>query len=441
MGGEIMKRILIIEDDSIITKIYRHKYEEAGYDVASAADGEGGLKKLQDFKPDLVQLDLMVPKINGVEIIKKIRAHQEFNSLPIIVLSNGYMTDMVNEAIKAGANRYVSKMKCSPNLMLAVVNELLNPPAPSPGEIPRSNPAGSASPGKSTPTALPSVEAPQKRVTQGSEGERTLPGIRQEFLERAPGIREDLRSRFHLFVRSHNDPGQLSQSHELWQAVHSLAGFAGMAGFVRISHIANVLEALLKELHSKPKQITSSTLRTVANAMDALGFLFKEVSFLQDEFPQAALILAVDDEPISRIALRTALDKANLRAITLDAPDLALRVLTQNRFDLIFLDVDMPGMNGFELCERIRDSVTNKMTPVVFVTALSDFEGPARSTLTGGNEVIAKPFLPVELALKALTLIVKATCTAKTVAPSPILQAGDSTPEWNGRKMAVTDKK
>ncbi len=120
-----MKRILIIEDDPIVSKIYRHKYEEAGYNVASAADGEAGWQQLKNFKPDLVQLDLMVPKINGVEIIKKIRAHQEFNSLPIIVLSNGYMTDMVNEAIKAGANRYVSKMRCSPKLMLEVVNELL----------------------------------------------------------------------------------------------------------------------------------------------------------------------------------------------------------------------------------------------------------------------------------------------------------------------------
>ncbi len=231
----------------------------------------------------------------------------------------------------------------------------------------------------------PRIEAPQKRLPQGSEGDRTLSGIRQEFLERAPNIRGDLRSRFHLFVRSHNDQGQLSQLQELWQAVHSLAGFAGMTGFVRISHIANVLEALLKELHSKPKQITPSTLRTVANAMDGLGFLFEEASSLRDEFSQTALILAVDDEPISRIALRTALEKANLRAITLDNPDLALKVLTQNRFDLIFLDVDMPGMNGFELCDRIRDSVTNKMTPVVFVTALSDFEGRCPLDLNPGQ--------------------------------------------------------
>ena len=67
--------------------------------------------------------------------------------------------------------------------------------------------------------------------------------------------------------------------------------------------------------------------------------------------------------------------------------------LYQNRFDLIFLDVDMPGMDGFELCKKIRTSATNKSTPVVFVTSVSEFENRSRSTLNGGHEWIAKPFL------------------------------------------------
>ena len=123
-----MKRILIIEDDPVVTNIYRHKYETAGYKVAAAANGEAGLQQLRDFKPDLVQLDLMVPKVNGVEIIKKIRAQQETQSLPIIVLSNCYVEDMVYEARKAGADRCISKARCSPKMLLDVVSELLKTP-------------------------------------------------------------------------------------------------------------------------------------------------------------------------------------------------------------------------------------------------------------------------------------------------------------------------
>ena len=389
-----MKKILIIEDDPLVTRIYRQKYEAAGYIVASAEDGEKGLQKVKDFRPDLVHLDLMLPKMSGVAVIREIRSQPEFKTMLILVLSNTYATDLIGEAEQAGANRCISKVKSSPKLILDVVSELLNPPEPSP---------------------------------RGLDGDRSQPNIRAEFLKSAPRMQADLCSQLSLFIKSRDEKDHLSHLHGLTRSIHSMAGYASMTGFVRISHIANVLEVLLKELHNKPKQITPSTFRTVANAVDCLGLLFEEASSPQEEFLETALILAVDDEPISRIALRTAMEKANLRAITLDDPVLALKVLAQNRFDLIFLDVDMPGIDGFELCKRIRASVTNKTTPVVFVTALSDFENRTRSTLSGGNDLIAKPFLQSELAVKALTLIVKQMLVPKTVMPSLASQVGDKT--------------
>jgi CheY-like chemotaxis protein len=389
-----MKKILIIEDDPLVTRIYRQKYEAAGYIVASAEDGERGLQKVKDFTPDLVHLDLMLPKMSGVAIIREIRSQPEFKTMPILVLSNTYATDLIGEAEQAGANRCISKVKSSPKLVLDVVSKLLNPPEPSP---------------------------------RGLDGDRSQPNIRAEFLKSAPRMQADLCSQLSLFIKGRDEKDHLSHLHELTRSIHSMAGYASMTGFVRISHIANVLEVLLRELHNKPKQITPSTFRTVANAVDCLGLLFEEASSPQEEFLETALILAVDDEPISRIALRAAMEKANLRAITLDDPVLALKVLAQNRFDLIFLDVDMPGIDGFELCKRIRASVTNKTTPVVFVTALSDFENRTRSTLSGGNDLIAKPFLQSELAVKALTLIVKQILVPKTVMPSLASQVGDKT--------------
>jgi len=62
----------------------------------------------------------------------------------------------------------------------------------------------------------------------------------------------------------------------------------------------------------------------------------------------------------------------------------------------------MPGMNGFELCSKLRTLPVHKKTPVVFVTSLTDFESRASSTMSGGNDLIAKPFLFMELAVKAL---------------------------------------
>ncbi len=82
-------------------------------------------------------------------------------------------------------------------------------------------------------------------------------------------------------------------------------------------------------------------------------------------------------------------------------------MLAERKFDLVFLDVDMPGMNGFELCTKLRALHRNKTTPVVFVTSLTDFESRANSTMSGGNDLIAKPFLFIELTVKALVYILR----------------------------------
>jgi PleD family two-component response regulator len=120
-----------------------------------------------------------------------------------------------------------------------------------------------------------------------------------------------------------------------------------------------------------------------------------------------ANILVVDDEAISRRAVTHALEKAKLSCTSVESPELALSALAERTFDLVFLDVDMPGMNGFELCTKLRATHRNQSTPVVFVTSLSDFESRANSTMSGGNDLIAKPFVFMELAVKALVYVLR----------------------------------
>jgi DNA-binding response OmpR family regulator len=130
-------------------------------------------------------------------------------------------------------------------------------------------------------------------------------------------------------------------------------------------------------------------------------------------------ILVVDDEVISRRAVLLALEKANLRAVAVEDPNLAYALTTTNQFDLVILDVDMPGMNGFELCKKLRSQVEHKDTPVIFVTGLNDFETRAQSTLSGGNDLIAKPFLFSELAVKALSYVLKPKLQTARKAAAP----------------------
>src|SRR5207244_617685 len=85
----------------------------------------------------------------------------------------------------------------------------------------------------------------------------------------------------------------------------------------------------------------------------------------------------------------------------------ALALASRLRYDVIFLDIEMPGMDGFELCSKIHETDPNRNTPVVFVTSHTDFNTRAKSSLVGGNDFIGKPFLIFEVTVKALTLLLR----------------------------------
>src|SRR5437016_6336032 len=91
-----MKKLLIIEDDPIVAGIYKSRLERASYEVEVASDGQSGFEAIDRFEPDAMLLDLMLPKINGVDVLKKIRAGSKFSKIPIVVLTNAYVPNMIN---------------------------------------------------------------------------------------------------------------------------------------------------------------------------------------------------------------------------------------------------------------------------------------------------------------------------------------------------------
>jgi len=399
-----MKKILIIEDDQLVANIYRNKFSVEGYQVEIALDGLAGLDMVRSFRPDAVILDLMLPKMTGVELMKKIRSEPEFERLPVIVFSNTYLTNMVQEAWKAGATKCLSKANCTPKQVIEVVRSALAP-----------NGASAAAPAPRVETAAPArpSPAPNQAAPAPNSGASSDPDaafqadLRKTFVEGLPATLAALRTQLQGLIKSENDTARLKQLQDLYRRIHTLTGNAAVAGMPQIARMADALEALLKELYEKPKNITASTLRTVASAIDFLGLLFEPGVALHKLETPPPNVLVVDDEAISRRAVTYALEKAKLKSVNLEDPAAAYDLLAENRFDLIFLDVDMPGMNGFELCTKLRQLPGHKKTPVVFVTSLNDFDSRANSTMSGGNDFIAKPFLFIELAVKALVCVLR----------------------------------
>ena len=385
-----MKKILIIEDDEIIGNIFRNKLAVEHYQVEVARNGESGLALMRSFKPQVVLLDLVLPQLSGIDVIKQIRSEAEFASLPIIVFSNTYLTNLIQDAWKAGATKCVSKSRCSPKDILELIRQSL-------GE-------GGATPAGAAPDTAPGQKpaAPESQSDAEFQAE-----LKKSLVESLPATLATLRGSIQNVSRAADEPTRLKHIQELHRRVHALAGNAGIAGLVLIGNMASAFEALLKELFEKPKNINASTLRTAAAAVDFLGFLFQSgLAPEKQEVPRAD-ILVVDDEAISRRAIIFSLEKAQLASTGVENPNEAMKLVTGKSYDLIFLDINMPEMNGLELCAKLRQLPQHKKTPVLFVTALSDFDSRTNSTMAGGNDFIAKPFLFIELTVKALMHVIR----------------------------------
>lgn len=102
-------RILLIEDDAFFQKFYTLKLTEAGYEVTVAVDGEDGLAKIHSSKPDLILLDLVMPKKDGFEVLEAKMHDEEIRSIPTIVFSTLGQDEDINRARTLGANDYINK--------------------------------------------------------------------------------------------------------------------------------------------------------------------------------------------------------------------------------------------------------------------------------------------------------------------------------------------
>ncbi|HEY6227299.1 MAG TPA: response regulator [Verrucomicrobiae bacterium] len=117
------KRILIVEDDAVVAQVYQRRLTKAGFRVAVASEGSEGFISIVKDKPDGILLDLMLPQMDGLQILRKTRAQKQFERTPIIVFSNAFMNGMLQDAAACGATMTVNKSE--PNAITSIVEAFL----------------------------------------------------------------------------------------------------------------------------------------------------------------------------------------------------------------------------------------------------------------------------------------------------------------------------
>jgi CheY-like chemotaxis protein len=476
-----MKKILIVEDDQLVATAYKKRFREAGYEVEWAPDGLEGIKMVSAIKPDVVLLDLLMPRLDGIEVLKYIRSHPDLKNLPVVVFSNSYMTNLVESAWRAGADQCLMKASTTPAQLFDAVNKaiqkaatrasapgpasganvanvtpimpqasssapvagILPPGAPvnplaarPPASPPSISPAASAPPvapikkplgdqpmfvipGVPDPepapvSPVPSAAAPAatEKATVSAAGLEADPEfqaqIRQLFVGSAPGKLAAVRDAANAFVQDQGSSMQLPLLIDLFRKVHSLTGNAAVAGCARIAHYASIFEAFLQELQQKPKFINQSSARSVLKAVELVELLFQQGDEPAPDVSAPTALLVVDGDSLSSQAAVMALEKGELKATVAVEPTEALALLASEPFAAVVMAVNLPGMNAFELCAQMQSIPACTQTPVLFVTTLADFAAHSHPEVLGENDVIAAPYLLIELALKAVTAVERA---------------------------------
>jgi len=122
----IMKKILFIEDEAALQKAFSEVLRRADYKVISALDGEIALRLAKSEKPDLILLDLILPKKHGFEVLKELKEDPELKEIPVIVLTNLEKMEEVEKALALGAKTYLVKTRYNIEEILEKVKQILS---------------------------------------------------------------------------------------------------------------------------------------------------------------------------------------------------------------------------------------------------------------------------------------------------------------------------
>jgi DNA-binding response OmpR family regulator/chromosome segregation ATPase len=371
--------ILFIEDDPIVLKAYGDRLQREGFQVVPATDGLAALDMLLTIRPQVIVLDLMLPKLHGLEVLKFIRSDGNLRNTPVVVLSNVYMGALSEKAMEAGANLGMPKTQCSPHKLIKVIRKLIE------GE------AAAADQDEHLTKPEPTDLHPE---------DSALANAREELLADGPKEIIKMREDCLAYIRTAGNQESMDHLTSLYRGVRFLGGRAGLVGCTNINDLAVAFEAVLFEIVFKASEPTASVLQTIAQAVDCLGRIFESGRLVYGDTHPKYKVLVVDDDAVFNYTTTAALKRANLEVVATQEPVTGLQLLPNHRFDLVMLDINMPGMDGFAFCTELRRIPEYQTTPVLFVTMHAEFQNRARSLLVGGNDMIGKPVSPLELALK-----------------------------------------
>lgn len=220
-----------------------------------------------------------------------------------------------------------------------------------------------------------------------------------------PKLVIELRQNLHYFLRH---PQESEILRKIGVRAREIASAGASLECNPISQVALGLEHLITDMLLFPgDQMSKGALRTAGQALEFMSLLLDDQHIGKLQAIHSPILVSVDDESQAQRLVISAMEATGAQVVPCLSSHEALDFLAEQECSLVMLDLNMPSINGLDLCRRIRLMERHTKTPIVFVTGAATVENRAQSSLNGGNDFIAKPFQLTELALKALLWICK----------------------------------
>lgn len=360
------KRILLIHEDRLVTNLYREKLEGSGFTIDTTRHIEQAQRLIEQKKPDAIVVDLVLQTGTSITLIESLRNDPNTMGLPILVFPNS-LTQLSSDAINAGANAIISRGKQPIGMLIDAAKRAL----------------GMDGLGDAIDAELFSPDEGWVQTLAGSDV-------------------ESINQMRHCIPGLVSVPFEVKTLHTLWVIAHALYERAQFLDNPALIQFASAFDHFLADLNAMPEQLNPSTLRTIGQAIDFLAVLGNANTDRISKDAASSQILVVDDEDSAAQFISAAMQLAGLKNEVASSPTAAMEKLNGTPNDLIFLDVGLPEMSGFDLCQKIRAHDAHKKTPIVFLTGMATFQNKAQASLSGGNDFVGKPFNLPELGVKAL---------------------------------------
>ncbi len=376
-----MKKILIIDDDQFILKVYQKKFETEGLVVETAADGPSALAALRVSPPALALLDLMLPGMNGVELLGHMRTLPGCADFPVIVFSHSFDEKLLESARAAGAIQCLNKNSVSPNRLLEIVRAALGGTGP-------------ATPAAAAPAARPAAAGPS--------GNRE--DLRAMLARDASATETRINSQLQAFAASAAGADRLATIDPLRASFERLRLSSDYAALPRLSMLSRAVTFMLEDLREHPDEITASTFRTLARAVEVIPPLF--LPRVTQEFEPPCLALVVHNQRGVAPLLAEALRTAGQPAVAFRDTASALTFIEDNPVEILVAGLDLAQPAGGDFVRRTHAIPGRSHLPAVLLSNQSASSTVVPNYLLA-HQVLSFPFTADEVVVSAIVRLVK----------------------------------